>query len=75
MALQLGALRDALVSANADPAMAAKAAEELAGYDSRLASIEMRLMVLMLMVGGLYAFGAPAVWLLIRVAAKLGAIG
>jgi hypothetical protein len=33
MALQLGALRDALVDAGASPEKAAKAAEELAGYE------------------------------------------
>jgi hypothetical protein len=73
MALQLGALRDALLDAGAKPEKADKAAEELAGYDSRLASIETRLTVLMFMVGGLYALGAPAIWLLLRVAAKVGA--
>lgn len=33
MALQLGALRDALIDAGARPEMAGKAAEELAAYD------------------------------------------
>jgi len=75
MALQLGALRDALLDAGASPEKADKAAEELAGYDSRLASIETRLAVLMVMVAGLYAIAAPSIWLLIRVAAKVGALG
>jgi hypothetical protein len=75
MALQLGALRDALLDAGAKPDKADKAAEEAAGYDNRLASIETRLAVLMVMVGGLYALCGSAIWLLIRVAAKVGAIG
>lgn len=75
MALQLGALRDALIEAGASDDKARKASEELAGYDSRLSGIETRMAVLMVMIGGLYAIGAPAIWLLIRVAAKIGAIG
>lgn len=51
MALQLGALRDALIDAGAKPEKADKAAEELAGYESRLASIDSRLMLLTWMVG------------------------
>ncbi len=35
MALQLGALRDALIDAGARPEMAGKAAEELAAYDDQ----------------------------------------
>jgi hypothetical protein len=43
MALQLGALRDALIEAGATPAKADKAAEELAGYENRLSSIDLKL--------------------------------
>lgn len=75
MALQLGALRDALLDAGAKPDKADKAAEELAAYDNRLAGIETRIAVLMFMTGGLYALGAPAIWLLLRIAAKTGAMG
>lgn len=46
MALQLGALREALVHAGAKPELAAKAAEELAGYENRLSAIEQRLIEL-----------------------------
>lgn len=74
MALQLGALRDALLDAGAAHGLADKAAEELANYESRLSSIESRLLVLMWMAGGLYAIGAPVVWLLLRIAAKTGAL-
>jgi hypothetical protein len=79
MALQLGALRDALLDAGASPEKAEKAAEELIVYDSRLAGIEHRLAVVSWQIGALtavvVAVGAPAVWLLPRVAAKMGAIG
>jgi hypothetical protein len=75
VALQLDALRDALVDAGASQASAAKAAEEVAGYDNRIAAIDTRLAVLMVMVGGLYVIGAPAVWLIVRVAFKVGALG
>ncbi len=39
MALQLGALRDALLDAGAKPDKADKAAEELAGYSSEFADL------------------------------------
>ena len=72
MALQLGALREALIEAGASAEKADKASEELAGYDSDLKLLKW-------MVGGVYAvlvvFGAPALWLLVRVASKVGALG
>jgi len=43
MALQLGALREALVDAGASPEKAAKAAEELAGYENRFDGVDTRL--------------------------------
>jgi hypothetical protein len=43
VALQLGALRDALIDAGAHPAKADKAAEELAGYENRPGSIDLKL--------------------------------
>jgi hypothetical protein len=46
MALQLGALRDALLAANVPSEKASAAAEEIAGYDNRLASMDARLPVL-----------------------------
>jgi hypothetical protein len=51
MALQLGALRDALVEAGATVEKANKAAEEVAGYESRLASIDTRLSALTWIAG------------------------
>lgn len=46
MALQLGALRDALIDAGAQQDKADKAAEEVAAYENRLASIDTRLTLL-----------------------------
>ena len=40
MALQLGALRDALIDAGAKPELAGKAAEELAAYDDQFDALE-----------------------------------
>jgi hypothetical protein len=51
MALQLGATRDALIEAGASPESAAKAAEELAGYENRLSTIQSDILVLKGMVG------------------------
>lgn len=53
MALRLGALQDALLEAGASPEKATQAAEELAGYESRLATIDSKLSVLTAMVGAL----------------------
>ena len=43
MALQLGALRDALIEAGASPERAREAAEEAAGYEDRLRAIDSRM--------------------------------
>lgn len=51
MALQLGALGDALVDAGAAPEKADKAAEELAGCENRLAGVDARLTSLTWMAG------------------------
>jgi len=74
MALQLGALREALLDAGASPEKAADAAEEVAAYERRLATIEFRLGLLTWMTGGLYAALAAIGWLVLRVAAKTGAL-
>ena len=55
MSMRLGALHDALLDpGNAEKAQ--RAAEEVAGYDSRLAAIDARLLVLQWMVGANIAF-------------------
>jgi len=43
MALQLGALRDALADAGASPELARKAAEEVAAHDDKLQSLRLEL--------------------------------
>ncbi len=65
MALQLGALRDALIDAGAKIEKADKAAEELAGYENRLANIDTRLTVLTWMVGFNLAMTAGVLWRLL----------
>ena len=75
MALQLGILRGVLIEAGADPARAGEAAAEVGAYENRLASVETRLAVLLVMVTGLYAIALPGAWLLLRIASKLGALG
>ena len=62
MALQLGALRDALIDAGAQTAKADKAAEELAGYENRLASIDTRLTLLTWMVGFNLVITVAVLW-------------
>lgn len=65
MALQLGALRDALLDAGAAPDKADKAAEELASYENRLGGIENRLAVLTWMVGFNLIMTAGILWRLL----------
>ena len=47
----LGSLYEALTAANVSPDKAQKAAEEVAGYDNRLAKLEADLTLLKWMVG------------------------
>lgn len=79
MALMLSKTYDALVEAGASDATAREAAEEIALYELRFARIHRDLAVLKWMIGGIYAVlfiaGAPSVWLLLCIAAKLGALG
>jgi len=51
MAMMLGALYRALLDGKVPEEQARKAAEEVAGYDSRLSSVERDLTVLKWMVG------------------------
>ena len=74
MPLRLGALHDALLHPG-DADLATKAAEELAGYDSRLAGIDTRLSVLTWMVATLVvlqiALGLGNLWLLFTILSRL----
>ncbi len=65
MALQPGALRDALIEAGASTAKADRAAEELAGYENRLAAIDTRLSVLTWMAGTDLVLTAGVPWRLL----------
>jgi hypothetical protein len=65
MALQSGALRDALIDAGAKPDKADKAAEELASYENRLAGIDTRLTVLTWVAGTNLALTAGVLWRLL----------
>jgi hypothetical protein len=63
--IRLGALQDALLDAGASPAKAERAAEELADYERRLATLDTKLAVLTAMVGtviGLVLLVLGKVW-------------
>ena len=75
MALQLGALRDALAEAGASDAKAQAAAEELAAYSHEFNDLRSSMRLLTWMVGGIYVLLTPALWLLLRIAAKTGTLG
>ncbi len=51
MALQLGALRTALIEAGATPEKADKASEEVAGYENRLAALDGKVNLITWMLG------------------------
>lgn len=74
MALQLGALRAALLDAGAAPDKADKASEEVAGYETRLAKIDTDLTLLKWMVGASLALGGSILWMLVRLASRLPAV-
>ncbi len=78
MALQPGALRDALLDAGATADKADKAAEEIVGYDREFSDIRSDLRLLKWMVGTSVAIsatvGVPAIYLLLKIAAKIGVL-
>jgi hypothetical protein len=70
MSLRLGALHDALLDpGNADKAQ--RAAEEVANYDTRLASVDSRLTVLTWMVGTNVALTLGVLWLCFNLVSRL----
>ena len=82
MAVMISEVYDALREVGVSEEKARRAAEAVAvqeprftAIETRLTRVETRLGVLQWMVGGLYAFMVPALWLLLRVAAKMGALG
>ncbi len=62
MALQLGALRDALIDAGAKPETAKEAAEEVAGDENRLTRLTTMVQV-MLAIGLLLLGSQAAIWM------------
>lgn len=62
MALQLGALREALLEAGASQEKASRAAEEVAAYETRLAGLDGRVQLLTWMVGFNLAFTLAILW-------------
>ena len=75
MAMMLGALYDALVKAQIPEAAARAAAEEVAGYDSRLASIEARVTLVQWMLGFALGLQLLVLGLLWQVLVRLPAGG
>jgi hypothetical protein len=71
MAMMLGALYRALISAHVHEDEARTAAEEVAAYDTRLASMEARLTLLTWMVGFLLAMALGNLWLTLNVLSRL----
>ena len=81
MATMISEVYDALLDAGASEEKARRAAETLASYDNefhrinvRLDRIEGRIGLLQWQVGALFAIVAPTLWLVLRVAAKVGAL-
>ncbi len=74
MALRLGALHDALLHPG-DPGLAQKAAEEVAGYESRLASIDTRLTVLTWMTATAIILLIGNLWLSFNILSRLPPLG
>ena len=70
MSLRLGALHDALLNPG-DSELAREAAEEVAAYHNRLASIDSRLLVLTWMVGCTIALELGLLWLTISLLSHL----
>jgi len=66
MSLRLGALHDALLHPG-DADLARKAAEEVASYQERMASLETKLAVLTWMVGTIIALALGNLWLSIAI--------
>ena len=62
MALQLGALREALIDAGASPEKAGKAAEEVAAYDSKIKELKSDVKLLKWMVGFNLAMTLAVLW-------------
>ncbi len=71
MPLMLGALYQALLDAHASEESARRAAEEVAAYDSRLATIDTKLAVLSALVGVNIALTSGVLWLAFSILSRL----
>jgi hypothetical protein len=78
MPVMLSKTYDAFIAAGAPEEKARAAAEEIAVYETRFGKIDVDLAIVKWMIAGLYAtltiVGVPSVWLLVRVAFKVGAL-
>ena len=74
MAMQLGALRTALLEAGATQEKAEKAAEEAATYETFLAGLETKVSVVTWMVGANITLTMVTLGVLMTLAAKIGEV-
>jgi len=74
MAMQLGALRTALLEAGATQETAEKAAEEAASYETFLAGLETKVSVVTWMVGANITLTMVTLGVLMTLAAKIGEV-
>jgi len=74
MAMQLGALRTALLEAGATQEKAEKAAEEAASYETFLAGLETKVSVVTGMVGANITLTMVTLGVLMTLAAKIGEV-
>ena len=79
MTTMISEVYEAFREANVSDERARAAAEAIAAYEARFAAIERRLVVLAWQIGALTAvvagLGGPSLWLLLRIATKVGAVG
>src|SRR4029077_30969 len=74
MSLMLGKLYTALRDADIDETKAREAAEEVAGYESRLAAIDLKLAVVQALLGVVVALSLGMLWLALQMHQTLAAI-
>jgi|KBSMisStandDraft_5_1062788.scaffolds.fasta_scaffold61318_6 hypothetical protein len=75
MTTMIAELYDALKDAGATEAKARAAAEAVASYEDRLNRIERHLVLMQWQLGAIAVLLLPSLWLLLRVASKVGALG
>ena len=71
MALRLGSRQDALLDAGASPEKAQRAAEEAAGYETRLSSLDTKVSVLTWMVATVIALALGNLFLSFNILSRL----